>query len=83
MATFTVRGLTTFSSCRACPISASTPWSTPSTNFLHDSTFDGSTTIEVDRDGRANGIAFVDMAVLQGVGTDVNGLLNNGAPVLD
>jgi hypothetical protein len=35
------------------------------------------------RDGQANGIAFVDMVVLQGVSTDVGGLLNNGSLALD
>jgi hypothetical protein len=45
-------------------------------------TADGSTSIQVDRDGQANGVAFVDMAVLQGVSTDVNGLLNNGSSIL-
>ncbi len=51
-------------------------------DFLQASTADGSTTIQVDRDGQANGVAFVDMAVLQGVSTDVNGLLNNGSFIL-
>ncbi len=52
-------------------------------DFLRASAADGSTTIQVDRDGQANGVAFVDMAVLQGVSTDVGGLLNNGSLVLD
>jgi Ca2+-binding RTX toxin-like protein len=51
-------------------------------DFLRASAADGSTTIQVDRDGQANGTAFVDMAVLQGVSTDVSGLLNNGSFIL-
>jgi Ca2+-binding RTX toxin-like protein len=52
-------------------------------DFLSASAAGGSTTIQVDRDGQANGVAFVDMVVLQGVSTDVSGLLNNGSLALD
>jgi hypothetical protein len=36
----------------------------------------GSTTVRVDTDGGGN--SFVDLVVLEGVNTDVAGLLNNG-----
>jgi trimeric autotransporter adhesin len=48
-------------------------------DFLKTSTADGSTKIQVDVDGTANGVNFVDMAVLQGVSTSVDGLLANGS----
>jgi Ca2+-binding RTX toxin-like protein len=51
-------------------------------NFLRTSIADGSTTLQVDQDGNAGGANFVDVAVIQGVTTDVLGLLNNGSLVL-
>jgi len=42
-------------------------------------TADGSTTIQADLDGTAGGFAFKDLAVLQGVSTDLNGLIENGS----
>jgi Ca2+-binding RTX toxin-like protein len=51
--------------------------SSPS-DFLQTVTAGGSTTIQVDTDGAVGGANFVDMVVLQGVGTDLEGLLANG-----
>src|SRR6185312_4624461 len=48
--------------------------------FLQTTVEDGATFIQVDANGGGN--SFVDMAVLVGVTTDVNGLLNNGSLVL-
>ena len=47
-------------------------------DFLKTSTADGSTLIQVDKDGTANGVNFVDAVVLQGVSTDLAGLLTGG-----
>ena len=49
-------------------------------DFLHAAESNGSTTISVDTNGDGSG--FVDLVVLQGVNTDVMGLLNNGSLVL-
>ncbi|HTO85129.1 MAG TPA: type I secretion C-terminal target domain-containing protein, partial [Methylomirabilota bacterium] len=51
-------------------------------DFLRTSTANGSTTIQVDGDGTANGVAFVDLVTLQGVSTDLAGLLTNGNLIL-
>jgi Ca2+-binding RTX toxin-like protein len=51
-------------------------------NFIRTTIADGNTTIQVDQDGAAGGSAFVDVAVIQGVTTDVLGLLNNGSLIL-
>jgi hypothetical protein len=50
--------------------------------FLRASTANGSTTIQVDRDGAVGGENFVDMAILQGVSTGIDGLLANGSLML-
>jgi Ca2+-binding RTX toxin-like protein len=47
-------------------------------DFLRTSTTEGSTTIEVDANGAAGGVFFIPMAVLQGVSSDLAGLLANG-----
>ena len=47
--------------------------------FLKTSTANGSTTIQLDRDGTGGVFGFVDAAVLQGVSTDLDGLLANGS----
>lgn len=47
-------------------------------DFLKISTANGNTTIQADVDGTANGVAFVDAVVLEGVSTDLAGLLTNG-----
>jgi len=52
-------------------------------DFLRAVTADGNTTIQIDADGTANGVNFVDMGVLQGVSTDLDGLLANGAIAID
>jgi Ca2+-binding RTX toxin-like protein len=49
-------------------------------DFLQASENNGSTTIKVDANGGGN--SFVDMVVLDGVNTDIMGLLNNGSLVL-
>jgi Ca2+-binding RTX toxin-like protein len=51
-------------------------------NFIQTSIEDGSTVLQVDQDGAANGAHFDDVAVIQGVATDVLGLLNSGSLVL-
>jgi Ca2+-binding RTX toxin-like protein len=50
-------------------------------DFLQATESNGSTTIGVDTNGDGSG--FVDLVVLQGVNTDVMGLLNNGSLVLE
>jgi Ca2+-binding RTX toxin-like protein len=50
-------------------------------DFLKTATINGSTVIQVDKDGTANGVSFVDLAVLQGLSTDIAGLLANGVLV--
>ena len=54
----------------------------PACSIAATSSFDaacaGSTTIQADVDGTANGVAFVDAVVLEGVSTDLAGLLTNG-----
>jgi Ca2+-binding RTX toxin-like protein len=52
-------------------------------DFLRAVQANGSTTLQVDRDGAGAVTAFVDMVVLQGVSTSISGLLNNGSLVLD
>jgi len=49
-------------------------------DFVQAVESNGSTTIRVDTNGGGN--SFVDMAVLEGVNTDVMGLLNNGSLAL-
>jgi len=51
-------------------------------DFLRTSTANGSTTIQFDGDGNANGVAFVDLVALQGVSTDLVGLLTSGNLIL-
>ena len=51
-------------------------------NFVRTSVEDGNTILQVDQDGNAGVFNFVDVAVIQGVTTDVLGLLNNGSLVL-
>jgi Ca2+-binding RTX toxin-like protein len=46
--------------------------------FISVSTFNGNTTISVDQDGTGGGGAFFAVCVLQGVSTDLNGLLSQG-----
>src|SRR5262249_54276378 len=48
-------------------------------DYLETVTASGSTTIRVDWDGSGVGFAFADVAVLQGVSTDLAGLLANGS----
>ena len=48
------------------------------TDFLQTVTAGGSTTVKVDTDGAVGGANFVDMVVLQGISTDLEGLLANG-----
>ena len=48
--------------------------------FLQATVENGATFLQVDANGGGN--SFVDLAVLVGVNTDVNGLLNNGSLVL-
>src|SRR5206468_2552338 len=50
-------------------------------DFLKISTVNGSTLIQLDSDGATNGAKFVEMALLQGVSTDLDGLLANGVLV--
>jgi Ca2+-binding RTX toxin-like protein len=52
-------------------------------DFLKTSTANGNTTIQLDQDGTANGVNFVDVVVLQGVSTDVAGLVTNGNLILE
>jgi hypothetical protein len=59
-----------------------TPGTSDINDFLRSTTADGNTKIEIDRDGAGGGATFVDMAVLQGVSTSVDGLLANGSLVL-
>ena len=47
-------------------------------HFLKTSTANGNTVIQADADGAANGVNFVDVVELQGVSTDLAGLLSNG-----
>jgi trimeric autotransporter adhesin len=47
-------------------------------DFLKTSAANGNTTIQVDTDGTANGVNFVDAVILQGVSTDIAGLLTGG-----
>jgi len=56
------------------------PASSNINDFLKAVENNGSTTIQVDANGGGN--SFVDMAVLQGVNTDVMGLLSNGSLIL-
>ena len=42
-------------------------------------TLDGSTTIQADLDGTAGGVLFKDLVVLEGVSTDIDGLIANGS----
>ena len=51
-------------------------------NFVRTSVADGNTILQVDQDGATGGAHFDDVAVIQGVTTDVLGLLNNGSLVL-
>jgi hypothetical protein len=51
-------------------------------NFVRTSVEDGNTILQVDQDGNAGVFNFTDVAVIQGVTTDVPGLLNNGSLVL-
>ncbi len=44
-------------------------------DFIQTVTAGGSTTVRVDADGAVGGANFVDMAILQGVSTDVDGLI--------
>src|SRR5262249_13853670 len=46
--------------------------------FLKTATVNGSTVIQVDKDGTANGVSFLDLAVLQGLSTDIASLVANG-----
>ena len=55
----------------------------PASDFIQTVTANGSTTIRVDTNGTVGGPGFVDMAVLQGVSTDLDGLLANGSITLD
>ena len=48
-------------------------------DFVQTRVENGSTIVSVDRDGALNGAVFIDIAELQGVSTDVLGLLNNGS----
>ncbi len=59
-----------------------TPGVSDVNDFLRSSTANGSTTIQVDRDGTDGGVNFVDMAILQGAGTTIDGLLANGSLML-
>ena len=47
--------------------------------FLNTKTTGGSTTLQVDVNGAASGADFVDLCVLQGVTTNLAGLLANGS----
>src|SRR6185312_6081552 len=49
--------------------------------FLKTSTVNGNTIVQVDQDGAVATLGFVDMAVLQGVSTDIAGLRANGVLV--
>src|SRR6185295_18657373 len=40
---------------------------------------DGSTTIQADLDGKAGGVLFKDLVLLEGVSTDIDGLIANGS----
>ena len=51
-------------------------------DFLQATTANGSTTILVDVNGTTGGSNFVDLAVIQGVGTSIDGLLANGSLLL-
>src|SRR5262249_54734427 len=46
--------------------------------FLKATTVGGSTLIQIDRDGAGSTFGFTDMVVLQGVSTDVAGLVASG-----
>jgi hypothetical protein len=50
-------------------------------DFLRTTESNGSTTVSVDTNGDGSG--FVDLVVLQGVNTDVAGLVNNDSLVLE
>ena len=56
-----------------------TPGVSDVNDFLKSSTANGSTTLQVDLDGAAGGVNFVEFAVLQGVSTSIDGLLANGS----
>jgi hypothetical protein len=47
-------------------------------DFVRTSTANGNTTIQLDQDGTSNGVNFTDVVVLEGVSTDLAGLLTNG-----
>ena len=51
-------------------------------DFLRATTVNGNTLLQIDVDGATGGANFVDLALLQGVSTDVQGLLNNGSVIL-
>ncbi|HVR67103.1 MAG TPA: calcium-binding protein [Verrucomicrobiae bacterium] len=59
-----------------------TPGISDVNDFLKASIANGSTTLQVDLDGAIGGANFVDMAVLQGVSTSIDGLLANGSLLL-
>jgi Ca2+-binding RTX toxin-like protein len=56
-----------------------TPDGTNINDYLATKTVDGSTVVFVDRDGTDVNFALVQLVVLQGVSTDLDGLLANGA----
>ena len=47
-------------------------------NYIQTSTVGGNTVLRIDLDGTGGPEAFFDLCILQGVTTDLNGLLSQG-----